>query len=513
MNKLIASLRWIDNNLLKMLLAVFIFFIPLYPKIPLKIVNFTYIAIRLEDYFIAFIVFVFFIQLLRRKAKLHTRFLWMFLLFWTAVFTSFFYAYYVQGSIVYEYVGLFNTLRRVEYMIVFFAAASTIKNKKDFWFYIICFLIAVFMVGLYGIGQKFLGFPAVQTMNPEYAKGRILYLTPEVRISSTFAGHYDLAAYFVFAFPFIIAAYAMWDKFRYIILFALSVFAFLYTSSRISSIAYLVIFPFLTLNRKWKALFFAVVITAIGLYTTRDLTDRFLKTLQIKQILVNEQTGEVFIPQKITTKELPAGSFYVQLPDRTPPAMAPILPVTSGKTATAEFALFKEGIVQQKINEREKKLGKILSPGEIREIEASLAALLKPLKTVVSDISFATRLQVEWPRAIAAFKSNIFLGLGPSTITEATDNDFLRWLGEFGLFGTLTFLLILFSLMRFIYKQSKSLDKQESFFMRAAIYAILGLLINATYIDVFEASKVAFIFWAMMGFIVGFLELKINNKS
>ena len=36
----------------------------------------------------------------------------------------------------------------------------------------------------------------------------------------------------------------------------------------------------------------------------------------------------------------------------------------------------------------------------------------------------------------------------------------------------------------------------------ATIAAIAGLLVNATYIDVFEASKVAFTFWAILGTIL-----------
>ena len=61
---------------------------------------------------------------------------------------------------------------------------------------------------------------------------------------------------------------------------------------------------------------------------------------------------------------------------------------------------------------------------------------------VFEDRSVSIRLNVEWPRAIRAFSKNPLLGTGYSSITLATDNDFLRLLGEVGLVGALAFFLI-----------------------------------------------------------------------
>jgi hypothetical protein len=43
--------------------------------------------------------------------------------------------------------------------------------------------------------------------------------------------------------------------------------------------------------------------------------------------------------------------------------------------------------------------------------------------------------------------------------------------------------------------------------------AILGVLINATFIDVFEASKVAFVFWILMGILVKLVSMKTEKIS
>src|SRR3989344_8212422 len=203
MAKLIKWLNWIDDNLVKILAVVFIFFIPLYPKFPLKFIDYTYIAIRLEDIYVALLAFVFFIQIIRRKIKLNKKFLFLILAFWAATMLSFLWGAYVQKTVIYKHLGFLHALRRIEYSLIFFIITSTIKSRKDFLFYFWSAILTLIIVCLYGIGQKFFGLPAVQTMNPEFAKGHILFLTPEARVSSTFAGHYDLAAYLVLMIPII----------------------------------------------------------------------------------------------------------------------------------------------------------------------------------------------------------------------------------------------------------------------------------------------------------------------
>lgn len=492
MNKL---LKFIDDNLLKFFLGVYIFLIPLWPKLPIRTINYTYIAIRLEDIYLVIMFLVFVIQLLRKKVTLNKTHLWIFIIYWIAVFASTFWGIFIGKTIVFYHLGLLHALRRVEYMIVFFIVASIIKNKKDFFLFMNFYVFSVFIVALYGLGQKYFGFPAVQTMNPEYAKGYILYLTPEARISSTFAGHYDLASYLVFSIPIVLAFYFYFKKnYFYLIVFILSVIVLIDTSSRISFGAYIVsTILFLLLARKYLFSIFVIILTVGLMFVSKDLTNRFFKTFQVKRILVNEKTGSVYINQNVTTKELPAGSFYVKLKDQT-----------SEATATATTETFKEQIIQQQVKEASISAGQKLSENDFNKLMSSLSANLKGVNTIVSDISFATRLQIEWPRAIEAFGKNPFLGTGPSSITEATDNDFLRWLGEIGLIGTTTFLLILFLVSRNILEKITKISKEYKILAFGFIFGLLALLINATYIDVFEASKVAYTFWLVAGIFTGY---------
>lgn len=494
MKKLTKMLGWIDEHLLQIIVTGFIFIIPLYPKFPLKFITYTYVSIRLEDLYVAFAVISFFIQVLRKKVTLNKKFVVLFLLFWAAIFASYLTSVFITKTMPYRQLALLHTLRRVEYLSLFLIASSAIKNRKEIFFYFKVLLLVLVIVAFYGIGQKFLGFPAVQTMNPEFAKGYVLYLTPEARISSTFSGHYDLAAYLVFLMPQVLGIYFWQKKMRYFLIFVLSLFIIVLTASRISYIAYLLsVIAFLIFLRKPKTLLAVILITVILTYLSKNLTSRFFKTFQVKQIFVNEKTGQVVVPQRITAKELPAGTFYVTLNKNTP--------------ATKSNQQFVRQEVLSDIIKQASSEGKILSSSEAAALAATYSANLKPFQTVVSDISFATRLQVEWPRAIKAFFSYPILGKGPATITEATDNDYLRSLGEFGILGSTAIAAILLNIFLLVFKSIPKLNEDIKPIYYGFLFGMGGLLINASYIDVFEASKVAYHFWLVSGIIIGSLML------
>jgi len=493
MQKLGKFLKWIDDNLLKILISFSIFFIPLYPKLPLIDIEYTYIYIRFEDFFIALVYFIFLIQLLRKKVSVPWRFFLLFLSFWLSVFVSFYLGHFVLKTIPVNYIGLLHSLRRIEYMGIFFVAFASVKTKKDFFYYLKLAIFIAFIVSVYGIGQKFFGWPAVQTMNPEYARGYLLFLTPEARISSTFSGHYDLASYLIFLMPIILSSFLFYNHLKYFFVFAFALAGLVLTASRISYIGYLLtVFPLLLTQKKWRLTFIVLFLT-IGLtLANNNLTSRLKRTFQVKRILVDQRTGAVYIPQKITTKELPAGSFYIALNNQS-------------NVNNKDLENYKKRIILEKEIQATKSGQKI--------DVASLEANLKPVNTVLSDISFATRLQVEWPRAIAAFKKSPLFGTGPSSITEATDNDYLRWLGETGLLGTILFLAIILKIAYEIFKKVLTSNFEEKIILKGFLFGLIALMINASYIDVFEASKVAYTFWIVAGIFIGFISLYKKKKS
>jgi len=337
-------------------------------------------------------------------------------------------------------------------------------------------------------------------MNPEYARGYLLFLTPEARISSTFSGHYDLASYLIFLMPVILSCFIFYNYLKYFFIFILALTGLVLTASRISYIGYfLTVFPFLLTQKKYRLTLVILILTLILTLANKNLTSRLKRTFQVKRILVDQKTGAVYIPQKITTKELPAGSFYIALNNQNN------VNNINNNVNNKDLEDYKKRLILEKEIQATKS-------GEKIDV-ASLEANIKPINTIVSDISFATRLQVEWPRAINAFKKSPLFGTGPSSITEATDNDYLRWLGETGIFGTLLFILIIFKIVYEVFKKAFLIKSNENIFFKGFLFGIIALMINASYIDVFEASKVAYTFWLMMGIVIGYSYLKKTIKK
>lgn len=543
-------LKKIDENLLKGLLAFFIFFIPLFPKFPFQIVNFTYIAIRLDDFLAAAITFVFVLELVRGRIKWSDlKFKKPIFIFWGAVFLAFLSGLFLTKTIDYPFIGLLHALRRIEYMMLFFIAMASVRSVKDFKFYLYTLLACTSMILVYGLGQRLQGFPAVSTMNPEFAKGRVLFLTPEARLSSTFAGHYDLGAYLVFFFPLLWACMfytkklvtSMIEK-TWVFLFglapilltlyslgksvytgsplsitlstiaepqnalilgsmALTLLVFMYaydrfrkvfmmfvivmglgvlvaTASRTSSIALMASSVlYLVYIRKFWYVPVIILLFAGFTYFDTDLVNRWLNTVQIKQVIINDKTGEEVVVQKIRSDELPAGTSFINF----------------GKSDESSLsALIKEDLAIK---------------------QATLSGNLRPqdyetYSAVAADISLAVRFQVSWPRAWKAFLRNPLLGTGPSSITESSDGDYMRWIGEMGALGTGAFLFTVGAIMQSLYVARRRVSKEGQLIVMALLFGTFGLFVNAILIDVFEASKVAYLFWLTLGLFVGLFNLK-----
>lgn len=507
MKKLTTLLQWLDKHILKILVIGFIFIIPLYPKLPLRMVNYTYVAVRMEDLYMVLVGIAFFIQFIRRKVTLPKKFTILFGIYWLIVFTSYLYGYYVQESVVINHLGLLHSLRRIEYMLIFFVAYTTIKSREDLYLYLKLIFSVLAIVSVYGIGQKFLGWPAVQTMNPEYAKGYILVLDSWARISSTFAGHYDLSAYLLLIIPIVLGFYVFSEKKIYIGLFLLALATIILAGSRASYLSYIgAVGLFLVYIRKWKLLLFVIIATAVLTPISSNLTDRLTRTFQQTKIFVDPTTGEAIIPKDSRPDDLPPGNFgaNVNTKDLKTVKVTEVDPETEAQA--------KKEIRANIVKEAEKS-GAQLSDEEIMALVEQTFGKQIPITKYLIDISLSTRFQVAWPRAVLAFTTNPLLGLGPSALGEATDGDYFRWIGETGLLGTLALLAIFFEIVRTILKKIKSMARKEQYLFYGFLFGFLGLFVNASYIDVFEASKVAYTFWLIAGIFIAALPYFVKDKK
>ena len=480
-------------NILSLIIIALLIFVPLYPKFPLFNVKGTYVAIRIEDFFVAFAVFVWFLGEFKQGfLSFKNRVGQLILLYWLVGGLSLLSALLITKNIT-PHLALLHFLRRIEYMSLFFVAFCSLKRLEEVKSYFLSLFLATAGVGIYAIGQKFFQWPVVSTMNEEFSKGMLLQLTEWTRVNSTFAGHYDLAAFLVMILALVFGFIGgVGNKLEKIFALLVGIFAFwvlLLTASRISFTAYLlaVIFVLLILKKYWW-LPPVLVFSLLGMVFSSDLGQRYALTFNIDLSAISS---------RLPRREARITSLF---PTATPtPTSTSTL--TPTPTPVSGFG--------QKV-----KVGPIVRITPPPTPIPTIVEVWRPTTEVAVEYSSGIRFKVEWPRAIRALIKNPFLGTGYSSITLATDNDYLRALGETGILGFLAFVLIFLEVGKEVLLY---LRQNLSPFLRGAIVgisgAMLGILINATFIDVFEASKVAFIFWILMGILVKLVSMKTEKIS
>lgn len=523
------GLTWLDDHILEYLSFALLIFIPLYPKIPIAdLIPGYLVRLRPDDLLVAFAFAIWLIWLVRKKVTLKGNPLIIPILIYIAVgFISSLMAIFVTKTVPISSIHIeklfLNWARRIEYFSIFFIFFSSIKSLAQIKKYIFLSAVILLAVSIYGFGQKYLYWPAFSTMNREFSKGIKLYLTEHARVLSTFGGHYDLAAYLMIVLTLFIPLALVVKKWLHKLLFlTVSLCGFwllILTVSRTSFLAYLVsitvAFSLIAFKRGWLwaiSRWFIVIALSLGIMISfGDLSDRFAHLLKLDSF----KTSFALRPLK---KEPPKDSQAAYLDigsksDIPPSAQKP----TTGPSIT--------GAVPSDVYENISEFG-ATSEG----LPATLAAKPRVYSqaAVQYDLSTGIRLDYTWPQAIKGFLRNPFFGSGYSTLTkkniedfteaESTDNDFLRALGETGLFGFLAFFgMIAFIIWYALINFKKISDPFYSIIVAALIAATVGLLVNAVYIDVFEASKVAYTFWIMVAILLATVKLttasKVNSKS
>lgn len=522
-----------DAYTLKILICLLLIVTALYPKLPSIHIMRTWVYIRLEDFLILATVLIWFIQLIRKKVTIPVWIGGAIGTFWLVGLVSVLFSVAFIGPHLlhfFPHLAFLAYFRRIEYMILFFVAFSTVKSVKDIRDYLIILSLTVIGVLLYGLGQKYylflwemypkffekysFCFPSFQTGNEEFAKGLPLCLPKEARVTSTFGGHYDLAGYLVIVLPVFLAIFLsvkrwIW-KFATAFLFLGSLVLLILTASRVSFGAYIVgsIATLMIYRKKWYIIPVVALSIILLLGFSESTAKRFLSTIRISSIVTNSEgqlIGEATteLPKELEKKisknpvvveqppvqSLPQGSAFIGLP--TQKKQTP----TATSTAVVKKTLSSEEARRLQLANGTLQLSTVSGNFTVKQ-------------ALVYDISFTTRFQSEWPNAWAAFLRNPLIGSGYSTITLATDNDYLRALGEVGLLGFFSFALI-FIVMGITLKELAPQIKSP--LVRGLAFGlaggVVGLACNAVLIDVFEASKIAENLWILLGIGVGGLFL------
>lgn len=467
------------NNILFLLILFLFAFIPLYPKFPLFNIKGTFVAVRLEDLFIGVTLFLWVIYLVK-SSKLR-QFLKDKLnhgigLFFFIGIVSTFSAIFLTHSVAWH-LAILHYLRRVEFMMLLPVVATVVNSKKQFIWILTILGLTVLTASLYALGQQYLDWQVISTTNSEFSKGLILRLTPGARVNSTFAGHYDLAGFLAMALSLMTALFfAVKKSFKIPIVFlgGLSLFVLILTSARLSFVAaFIGVISALLFSKKKKYILLILAVLIITLIYPSKLRDRFISTIAVNLFQQGQRYEGKTEDQRIRSKlNIPT----VAIQTSSISANTATFASPSGQTATD------------------------ITPGE-------------PIDTTQLGVyrSLQIRLNIEWPRAIRAFIKNPFLGTGYSSIDIATDNDFLRSLGEVGLLGTLALVLVIVEISKRIVVLLKNDSKLTRYFSAGVLSMMVAFIVNSLFIDVFEASKVASLFWMILGLNLAVLNFKRNE--
>ena len=513
----LKPLEWFDNNILIVVSGLLLVLIPLMPKIPLLDILPGYIVrIRIEDFAILGASILWLVQVFRKKARWRHPFFYLILVYLLIGFLSSISALFITKSVPLEplHAGkmFLHYFRRIEYFMLAAIFFSAVKNLKHLKILVSLLVFVVIAVCIYGFGQKYFYWPVYSTMNREFSKGIKLYLSEHARVPSTFGGHYDLAAFLVIILPIMLSLYFTarnkTRKYAYGTAFIFGYITLNLTASRTSFLAYLsalgILMLFYKSVRSWKWIFSRAVIlglfTIIVMFFVGDLADRFTQLPLVKNYKDKILAVKIF-PQIQKPKDYLTQEDLVASKSDVPPSS--IKPTESSKSANSNLPPDVYEAIDDVI------------------ITASGAAITKD--RTYSDnayeygLSASIRYDTLWPRAYEGLKKNVLLGSGYSTLTkestgqfteaESTDNDYLRTLGETGILGFISFYGIVIGLIYFIFKKLESV-KDNIFLFSISLGFIsgsIGLLVNAVYIDVFAASKVAEIYWAISGMILAVL--------
>lgn len=545
-------INWFRGNVLFALTFFLLAFIPLYPKVPLIDVKNTWVYIRVEDFIVIIAIIFWLLLLIQKKITLRTPLTMPILIFWiVGAITT------IHGVIlifptlagVFPNVALLSYLRRVEYLSLFFIAYSGMRDKKFLSAVIVVLIATLLLVVGYGFGQKYLGFPAFLTMNEEFAKGEPIRLSALSRVPSTFAGHYDLAAYLVLIIPILsslIFGFRNWFMRAFLLVSVALGFILLFmTVSRVSFVVLLIsLVLVLFFQRKKLAILSFVLLAFLApifiVQFTPALLARFGNTVKEVEVLVDASNGEVigntsFVPSSHFADRLVLRRVYQEAASVNSQANlkdGELLKVGSStvfpqhyipKTAvlivpqnspTGENLPQGTAYINLSLSPVTKRVGQFFYENPSKNAASSSAIsyvftgnfLIK--KASAYDLSFTTRFQGEWPNALKAFKRNILFGSGYGSVSLAVDNNYLRILGETGLLGFLSFVAIFISIAIYVRKIYPDVDSRVArSFVLGFVAGVVGLMFNGLLIDVFEASKVAFVLWLLSGVTLGILSL------
>lgn len=432
------------HTLFDVFFALWVFTI-LWPKFSLFSFPGFRTGIRLEDlfYFGFFCVWVFY--LIRGKVKWVRSPINLGILIYSIVglgltLLGFFYLKTITDLPL----AFLHILRRIQYFSFFFFALTLLPSIDEAKRVLISFFDVALIVSGFAFLQVLNLWPLYSPLN--HPTGTFVFFHQLKTVNANFGGHYELAAFYLIVFAIALTLLVFLGKREETrrtagLTLLVAALPFFWTYGRASLAGLLFAMIILVFIKNKKFLYIPVILGFV--FVLLFLTGQLSRYRGINLSFVKE-------PQTIINRQIPGGSLEV------------------------------------------------LSDPSLTIIKLNWLGNNFQLK----DPSFTTRI-AKWPAAVDVIKKHPVTGGGYSVFGEGYDNDYLRMLGETGLIGLAAFGFLVGLIVRYLRQCFKlTSNRLISFAALGILIAFLGLLINAFFIDVFEASKVVVTFWMFLGVIV-----------
>lgn len=440
------KLSWLLKTFPKYLIAAIIVIVPLFPKFPLLNIPGTYVAIRFEDLLLFILAVLVFVKILPNiKSFLKDKIVMAFMIFFGIGLLSVLSGVYLTHTVGIT-IGILHLLRRVEYAIPFFAGLTLFTKEKvsENLDFYLKLLIIVVAVAF------------VYGLGQRYLNFPVI-ITQNEEYSKGIALRWTPGSHInsTFAGHYDLAAVM-------VMLLPIFITLLFILKDKISRIILL-------------------ATSGAGLWLLINSVSRIA---QVSYLLA------VCLSLLLVRKFKALGIVLV---------VSLILIVTSSGL-DARFGRLFEVVYK-----------KIMSSVSITVLAADRVVPTPTPTPVFEDRSTSIRLNVEWPKAIRAFSKNPFIGTGYSSIGLASDNDYLRILAETGILGFFSFWLIFIRIGKVFlsaFPLTQKFSDIEIGFVSGMIGAIAGTFLTAVFIDLFEASKFATLFWLLLGYSVFLIRSK-----
>jgi hypothetical protein len=522
------------------LLLFFLAFNVLFPKIPLYGTGVMATPIRVDDLVTAGLLggtIVLGLVLKRKLLPSKDRLLLLAALFVGMMVVSSGYGIVTGVVPDYKLPGLF-IFRQLEYMIPLYVGLVTLHSFKQIKIYLITFTLLVIPVAihtflqLYGIwGGYGGGFYNYQ------------YVRVDDRVFASFSGPYEIGAYFVITLSLIAALVVglkRWFRVGAVLLFALAIYSFSFINARIPLVALFVSMLFLipATRKIFTPLLIAFVILVAPVFISpiaqyrvnqfiSEINMRYLKDMPYFKDDWFQTNIRIYIGSTVdrVDKFYQARSEGIKIPwlsndsfNKEKTGSSPEKTENQDVISQTTPAKESEGVQSELViseptpenfpKEEETNPAPTPPPPPISETKRLYE------RFALSDGSLSWRLETHWPKAIETWQKSLLIGSGMSVVGIGVDSEYLTLLAETGLVGLVIFSSFLgyliyrsFSVLR---KINLQLDKA---LLSGVTVALIGLVIEGVLVDVFRASKIAYLFWFFVAVVIVSTKLGQNKKE